>query len=356
TMLAVPPVTSRAAMATLVAVHGSRPRDAGSRMWVDADGNVLGSVTIGGCVDARVIEESQRVLETGQSSLIALQLGDEDAAELGMTCGGSIEVLIEPLAGGPQDPVLRALQLAQEELQRGHPVVLVRSLEVGGWIVVRADGSYSGSTSDGSDAQNLVREALQALSAGQSRVLEVRTSDGRSRVYFEVHSPPLTLLVVGATHVAMELVRLAHALGWRTVVVDGRESFAKPARFPDADAVLVGMPSELAQRLRPDRGTAVVLLAHDYKYDLPVLREVLASDAGYVGVLGSRRRGRALKDFLAAEGVALEKLERIRVPIGLDIGARTPGEIALSILAEALAALRGRTGEPLSASARRGGG
>jgi xanthine dehydrogenase accessory factor len=325
-------------------------------MWVDADGNVLGSVTIGGCVDGRVIEESQRVLETGRSSLIVLQLGDEDAAELGMTCGGSIEVLIEPLAGGPQDPVLRALQLAQEELQRGYPVVLVRPLEVGGWIVVRADGSYTGWTNDDEDVHVLVQEGLRVLVAGQSRVLELSTGMGQRRVYFEVHSPPLTLLVVGATHVAMELVRLAHALGWRTVVVDGRESFAKPARFPDADAVLVGMPSELAQRLRPDRRTAVVLLAHDYKYDLPVLREVLASDAGYVGVLGSRQRGRALKDFLAAEGVAPEQLERVRVPIGFDIGARTPGEIALSILAEALAALRGRTGEPLSASARRGGG
>jgi xanthine dehydrogenase accessory factor len=324
-------------------------------MWVDVQGRVLGSVTIGGCVDARVIAESLVVLETGVPALLVLQLGDEDAAELGMTCAGSIEVLVEPVTGTARDPLLGALAIAEEEVARGRPVVLVRPLERGSWMVVRQDGSHAGSPGAGFEVETLVRRALEVLAGGESRLIELVSDGAPCRVYFEVQAPPLTLLVIGASQLAMDLVRLAHQLGWRTVVVDGRESFANRERFPDADEILVGMPSEIAEQMHPGPATAVVLLAHDYKYDLPVLRVVLGGDAGYVGVLGSRRRGRALKEFLAAEGLAPQQLERVRVPIGLDIGARTTIEIALSILAEALAVLRGRAGGPLAGGASCGG-
>lgn len=142
----------------------------------------------------------------------------------------------------------------------------------------------------------------------------------------------------------MPLVTLAKSLGYRTVVVDGRPRLATRERFPDVDELLVGIPSELVRRIALRPTTALVLVAHDYKYDLPVLKAVLASDAAYVGLLGSARRGKAILEFLADEGVPREQLDRVRVPVGLDIGARSAAEIALSVLAEALAVLRSRPG------------
>jgi xanthine dehydrogenase accessory factor len=190
-------------------------------------------------------------------------------------------------------------------------------------------------------------EAKSLLGDGTSGVRDV-VAQGRSvRLYFERQAPPLRRVVFGATQVAMPQVEHAAVLGLRTGVVFGRERFATRARFPRADEVLVGMPSELAGAMALGRQSLVVLLAHDYKYDLPVLQAVLESEAGYVGVLGSRRRGRALLDFLAESGVPAEQLARVRVPVGLDIGARSAEEIALSVLAEALAVARGRDGGSL---------
>jgi xanthine dehydrogenase accessory factor len=164
--------------------------------------------------------------------------------------------------------------------------------------------------------------------------------------------PPPTLLVVGAGHVAMPLVTLAKLVGFRTVVIDGRPRLATRERFPDADELVVGIPSEEARRVPLLPSTAVVLVAHDYKYDLPVLRHVLDTPAGYVGMLGSRRRGEAILRLLREEGVAEDRLARIRVPIGLDLGARTAPEIALAILAEIVATRYGGTGRPLAVAKR----
>jgi xanthine dehydrogenase accessory factor len=170
----------------------------------------------------------------------------------------------------------------------------------------------------------------------------VTTSGGGVSVFFEHHGPPGTLVVVGATQVAMTLAVLARELGFRTVVIDGRERLATRERFPSADELRVGMPSELVAEVRASPATAFVLVAHDYKYELPVLRNVLRSDAGYVGMLGSSRRGAAVKALLAEEGYTADELARIHTPIGLDIGAQSASEIALSILAEVVAAWRGR--------------
>jgi xanthine dehydrogenase accessory factor len=333
-------------MATLVAAEGSSPRDAGARMWVDAEGRILGSVTIGGCVDARVIEEAGRVVEGGQPVLLRMSLGDEDAMALGMTCGGSVEVLIEQVNGAdPHDPVAGALAVAERESAAGRVAAVVAPLNGPvSRLVVRDDGSISGSLGTAELDRAAAGAAREVIDGGRSGVQTVRTASGEARLYIERHAPPLTLVVFGATHVAMPLVRLARVLGLRAVVADGRERFATRARFPEADELLVGMPSEIAERLTLGRTSLVVLLAHDYKYDLPVLRTVLATPAAYVGVLGSARRGRALLDFLAADGVPEDQLRRVRVPVGLDIGARSPEEIALSVLAEALAVCRGRPG------------
>lgn len=335
-----------AAVATLISTEGTSPKEAGAKMWVDASGAIVGAVTIGGCVDARVIEESARVLAEGRPSVMQMSLGDEDAWALGMTCGGSIEVLIEPVdPGASNDPVARAMRVARTELEAGRRAVIVAPLDGrGDRLVVFERGQRAGTLGDPALDAAATAVADRPFTTGRSGTHVVSANGVDRRLYFELHAPPVTLVVFGATHVAMPLVEMARVQGLRTVVVDGRERFATRERFPTVDELVVGMPSEIAERLSLGPQSLVVLLSHDYKYDLPVLRAVLASDAGYVGCLGSARRGRAMLDFLAEQGVPAEQLARVRIPVGLDIGARSAAEIALSVLAEALAVTRGRPG------------
>lgn len=338
--------TRRAAVATLVATHGTSPKDPGAKMWVGEDGSILGSVTIGGCVDARVIEESARVLATGTPQLLAMSLGDEDAWTLGMTCGGTVEILVEPVDPSlTGDTVSDALQLAERTVTAGRRAVIVAPLGASRERIVVSDGeSPIGSLGDAALDAAAIAAAAEVLASGTSGARTVSVGGAEHRLYFEIHAPPATLVIFGATHVAMPLTELAHTLGLRSVVVDGRERFASRERFPLADEILVGMPSEIAEQMSLGGESMVVLLAHDYKYDLPVLRAVLATDAAYIGLLGSQRRGKALLEFLAADGVSEDQLSRVRVPVGLDIGAKSAAEIALSVLAEALAVRRGRSG------------
>jgi xanthine dehydrogenase accessory factor len=335
----------RAAMATLVSTEGSSPRATGARMWVDSAGRIIGSVTIGGCVDARVIEASARALEDNAPALLRMALGDEDAWAIGLTCAGTIEVLVEPVERG--DPVSDALGIARGEAESGRAAVVVAPLAGPPRRLVITERGAAGTLGDGGLDAAATAEGRALLGGGRSSVRELVVGGRAHRVFFERHAPPLTLVVFGATHVAMPLVSLGRVLGLRTVVVDGRDRFATRERFPAADDLLVGMPSELAERMPLGRESLVVLLSHDYKYDLPVLKAVLASDAAYIGVLGSRRRGRALLDFLAEEGVPGDQLARVRIPVGLDLGGTTPEEIALSVLAEAIAVHHGRNGGPM---------
>ncbi|MBC7898365.1 MAG: XdhC family protein [Cytophagaceae bacterium] len=341
--------TKRAAVATLVSTEGSSPRDTGARMWVDESGAIIGSVTIGGCVDARVIEEAQQVIDAGASRVLSMALGDEDAWALGMTCAGTVEVLIEPYAPVPEtDPVARSLDMAGKEVASGRRMaVVVPLLGATGRLDVTEDGTTRGTL--GLPALDIAATtlALTRIEEGRSGTSTIATPTGDVRVYVDVHAPALTLVIFGATHVAMPLVEMAKVVGWRTVVVDGRERFATRERFPLVDDMIVGMPSEIATRLPLGPTSLVVLLSHDYKYDLPVLQAVLASDAAYVGCLGSARRGAAMLAFLAEQGVPAEQLARVRIPVGLDIGARSASEIALAVIAEALAVQRGREGRPM---------
>jgi xanthine dehydrogenase accessory factor len=319
-------------------------------MWVDDQGAILGAVTIGGCVDARVIEEASKVLESGTRSVLTMSLGDEDAWALGMTCAGTITVLVEPSDPRmPDDPVSASERRARDEVARGGRAMIVASLEGSpGRLVVLPTGETFGSLGDAEQDRAAAVVARERLGAGAiSGVDRVVWGSSDERHYFGLHAPPLSLVVFGATHVAIPLIAIGRTLGFHTVVVDGRDRFATRARFPDVDELLVGMPSEIAEQLRLGPSSVVVLLSHDYKYDLPVLRAVLASDAGYVGCLGSVRRGRALLEFLAEEGITPAQLARVRIPVGLDIGARSASEIALSVLAEAMAVMRGRDGRPM---------
>ncbi len=313
-------------------------------MWVDEDGAIVGAVTIGGCVDARVIEEAEGVLDSRRSRLVEMSLGADDAAALGMTCAGTVEILIESYDPTDNaDPVRRSLKSAGQEVAAGRAAVIVVPLDGSRRrLVVAQDGTATGTLGDPARDAAATVAARSRVTSGASGVAVLEATG--DRVFMEVHAPPATLVVFGATHVAQPLVEMARVLGLRTVVVDGREPFATRERFPHADELLVGMPSDIAGKLPLSPRSLVVLLSHDYKYDLPVLRRVLESDAGYVGCLGSTRRGKAMLEFLEEQGVSREALGRVRVPVGLDIGATSPAEIALSVLAEALAVARGRRG------------
>jgi xanthine dehydrogenase accessory factor len=210
-------------------------------------------------------------------------------------------------------------------------------------LLVLDNGKLTGSLGDpGLDraAREIAPELIQKRS---SRTVSLRADQTEVDVFFEVHGPTPTLIVFGAGPVAVPLVELAHRMGLKTVVVDGRPRFATKERFPQVDELLIGIPSEIAESLSYTSSTFVVLTAHDYKYDLPVLKTVLPSGAAYIGLLGSRRRGAAVKEFLREGGIAQDLLDRIHVPTGLDIGAETAAEIALSILAETVAIKAGRS-------------
>jgi len=335
-----------ATVATLIATEGASPKEAGAKMWIDADGKIVGAVTIGGCVDARVIEESARVMAEGRPTLMQMSLGDDDAWALGMTCAGSIEVLIEPVnAAEPSDPIVAAMRHARAEVRAGRRLVVVAPLDGrSDRLMVYERGQRAGTLGDPAHDALAASACAAFFERGSSGTATIGATGEGGRHYFELHTPPLTLVVFGATHVAMPLVDMGQVLGLRTVVVDGRDRFATRERFPSVDELIVGMPSEIAGQLPLGARSLVVLLSHDYKYDLPVLRAVLASDAGYVGCLGSARRGAAMLEFLSSEGIAAEHLARVRMPVGLDIGAKSAAEIALSVLAEGLAVLRGRSG------------
>src|SRR5438552_2394395 len=346
----------RVAIATLVNTQGTTPRKEGAKMLVGEGGAVLGSVTIGGCVDARVIEEAGDVLGRMRPQLLEMNLGDEEAWEIGLTCGGTIEVFMEPVAlDRPDDTTARFYGRVREHAARGGRGALVTRLDgagpdtVGAKLLVLDDGTTEGTLGEGFLDQRFAAEAREAMGRGTSRTLFLEGV----RAFVEVFAPPAQLLVVGAGHVAMPLTSLARTLGYRTIVVDGRPRFATPERFPDVDELHVGIPSELIRDYPLTAETALVLVAHDYKYDLPVLRHALASDAGYIGMLGSGRRGTTILKFLKDEGVAEETLARVRVPIGLDLGARSAPEIALAILAEIQAVRAGGSGRPMSEKVRR---
>jgi xanthine dehydrogenase accessory factor len=302
------------ALATLVAATGGgSSKKIGAKMIVGRSGRIIGGVTIGGCVDAQVVEAADALVVEGGQRLLSISLDDDEAWEIGLTCGGTLDVLLTRVQPASlDDPTVVAHRRALDLLDAGEAAVIVTSL-------------------DASAAPYTVAAAS----------LEEKDTDGR--VFLDRVAPPLTLVIVGAGQIAMTLTRLARELDMRTIIVDGRERYATAARFPDADEVRVGMPSEIVAGITPTKNVAIVLVAHDYKYELPVLRHVLRSPVGYIGMLGSRKRAAAMREMLAADGFTTDELSRVHTPIGLDLGGKRPEEVALSILAEIIAVRSGKS-------------
>ena len=340
----------RVAMATVVATRGTTPKKDGARMWIGEGGRAIGT-TIGGCVDAELIPEAHRALTTGERRIVSIGIDDDEAWEMGLSCGGAMDVLVEPLEIAPRPaPLLELYRRIAARMARGQAACVVRPLrDPSRVLVVGHDGGAEGTLGDAAQDEAARKVAMELLPAGLPRTHPI-AGEG-TEAFFEVHAPRPHLVAVGAGHMSMPLVTLARALGFRTTVVDARPRFATRERFADADDVRVGTASDVVSDLVLGPATAVVLTVHDQDVEVPVLRAVLASDTGYVGMLGSRKRGQRVLQILREQGVPPEQLARVQVPVGLDIGAQTAAEIALSVVAQIVASRRGRAGRGLAESA-----
>ncbi|MDP9144222.1 MAG: XdhC family protein [Actinomycetota bacterium] len=318
--------------AVVLATWGSAPRMPGSMLLAGAKGGIAGSVS-GGCVESAVIEEIAAARIRGTSKRVRYEVSDETAWSVGLACGGVVEVLVQ----GEVPPEVRG---ATSEV-RG--VVVVTALEDGRRWSVLESGEIVGE--DGLPA-SVATLALQALSGGRSELQSTSDLGPRtSHLFFEVFPRPSELCIVGAGHVAQELVPLARRLGFRTLLFDARAAFLTRERFPDADELIPGWPAdELAKRI--GSSTYVCVLSHDPKLDEPCVRLALRSPAKYVGVIGSKKNQEKRRAKLADEGYSPDEIPRLHGPIGLPLGGNRPDEIALSILAE-LVGIRARRGSPL---------
>jgi len=328
-------------------------------MFVSESGDIFGSVTIGGCVDARVIEEAAEIMSSSQPRLINMELGDDEAREIGLACAGSVGIFLEPIAVQSADPINRIYDQAREEWKKGNNFALATIIGGSGPLPAAIGsralvGKTAGPDSPFRDELNgiLAREVPALIdSAAGSQTISYQLEDGSSvDVYLEIFRRPSTLLIFGAGAVAVPLVTLAATLGLRTVIIDASPRFASRDRFPEADQIRVGIPSEIAETLEFGPSTPVILVAHDYKIDLPILKKALTTGAPYVGMLGSRKRGRTILQMLRDDGISEQQLARVRTPIGLDLGGSSAAEVALSIMAEVIAVMHGRSGSSLSAS------
>ncbi len=307
----------RVAVAMVVDSKRSAPRPLGSRLLVTESGEMRGSVS-GGCVESDVVLRAQEVLESGEPRIVPYGITDDDAFDVGLPCGGEIEVFIQVL-----DP---------EEVARVE-------------AAIRDNQRLSVTTTlTGPAAGTKIYDEGDAHSSARRTAPET---------FVEQYAPAPVMLIFGAVDTAQALCRMARAVGFRTVVSDARTKFATPERLPDADEIVVGWPAMTYDRYTPDEATYVVVLTHDARFDEPALGPALRSPAPYIGALGSRRAQEKRRTRLLNAGYSESEIDRISGPLGLDIGAITPAETAVSILAEVLAVRSGRDGGRLAVSGGR---
>jgi xanthine dehydrogenase accessory factor len=322
----------RIAIAMVVGAKRSAPRPIGTKMAINERGEISGNVS-GGCVEGAVVEIAERVLRDENAELAHFGIADSEAWGVGLPCGGEIDVWIQLYAPGPFQDAVRAGARAAE-------LTLLEGPRAGAKLVTTADGRFGSLGSAEADA-----EALNA--AGE--LLWTGTSARRGAVFIDVTSPPPRLLLLGAVDVAAALCTLARTLGWRPYVIDPRTRFATPGRFPDAECVFALWPQQAFEQLGGiDPATAIIALSHDPKLDDAALTVALRSPAGFVGAMGSRRAHATRLERLIQAGLDSEELDRLSAPVGLDLGASSPEETALSILAEVIAVRHGHQGGKLA--------
>jgi xanthine dehydrogenase accessory factor len=339
------------AVATVVAMHGSAPRPVGSKLAVDGDGRLAGAVS-GGCVEGAVAELARDVLVGARACVKRFGIADDEAWEVGLPCGGLIDVHVARWDPDPDGPQARFAQLAADDA-RAALVTVVSDLDPlrcaeGHNLLVLPDGTAEGTLTDPGLAAAARDAALELVWAARS---ELRHHDGAG-LFVDIVAPAPRLIVFGAVPVAQALCRIARIAGWRPLVADPRASFATPQRIPDAERLIVAWPEEAIAALGGlDPATTVVVLSHDPKIDDVALELALRSEAGIVGAMGSRRATAERRERLALRGLTEADLDRLAAPVGLDLGGSDDAETAVSIIAELIALRNGRHGGRLSATA-----
>ncbi|MFC9621334.1 XdhC family protein [Streptomyces sp. NPDC056930] len=342
------------AVATVVAVGGSAPRQPGAALAVDRDGTAIGSVS-GGCVEGAVYELCGQALDDGITVREQFGYSDEDAFAVGLTCGGVIDILVTPVRA--DDPVRAVFAAALAAAARGRAAAVARITDgpaelVGRPLLVHPDGSYEGGLGGHPELdRTAAADARAMLDAGRTGSVTIGAEGSRCgqplTLLVESSVPPPRMIVFGAIDFASALVRAGKFLGYHVTLCDARPVFATKARFPQADELVVDWPHRYLATTDVDARTVLCVLTHDAKFDVPLLEMALRLPVAYVGAMGSRRTHLERNDRLRDVGVTELELARLHSPIGLDLGARTPEETALSIAAEIVADRRGGSGIPL---------
>jgi len=319
-------------------------------MAVSEAGEVVGSVS-GGCVEGAVYEVARAVLESGRSQMVTYGVSDSDAFEVGLTCGGTIELFVQPVDAACFEflPVVADAVAAHQGVAVA--TVVGGVAELGGRLVVTAEGRY-GSLGGGRLDQAVTDDVRGMLGLGRTGLLALGRHGERRvedlSVFVESYAPPPRMIVFGAIDFAAAMARMGKFLGFHVTVCDARPVFATRRRFPDVDEVVVAWPHKYLEQVEVDERTVLCVLTHDPKFDVPLLRLALGTKACYVGAMGSRRTHRDRLQRLREVGVSEQELAKMSSPIGLDLGARTPEETAVSIAAEIIARMWGGTGQPLT--------
>jgi xanthine dehydrogenase accessory factor len=339
-------------LATVVNTFRSAPRDPGAALAVSAGGEVVGSVS-GGCVEGAVYELAQEVRQTGQPVLQTYGVSDDAAFEVGLTCGGIIDLFVEPVSK-ERYPELAEVAAA---IRAGDPVAVVTVISgpgvVGARRIIRPEGEGSGTLGAGDRLDQAVDDDARGMLAQGLTGVRHYGEHGERRlddlsVFVQSFAPPPRMLVFGAIDFAAAVARAGKFLGYRVTVCDARSIFATHARFPDADEVVVDWPHRYLASTEVDQRTVICVLTHDPKFDVPVLAVALRRPAAYIGAMGSRRTHEDRLARLREAGLTEDEIARLRSPIGLDLGARTPEETAVSVAAELIQLRWGGSGHPLT--------
>ncbi|MGW1841935.1 XdhC family protein [Streptomyces sp. NPDC001966] len=341
-------------VATVVAVGGSAPRQPGAALAVDRDGTAIGSAS-GGCVEGAVYELCEQAMDDGAAVRERFGYSDEDAFAVGLTCGGVLDILVTPVRA--DDPARAVFAAALAAAARGTAAALARITDgpaelLGRPLLVHPDGSYEGGLGGHPELdRTAAADARAMLDAGRTGSVTIGADGSRCgqplTLLVESSVPPPRMIVFGAIDFASALVRAGKFLGYHVTLCDARPVFATKARFPEADELVVDWPHRYLAATEVDARTVLCVLTHDAKFDVPLLELALKLPVAYVGAMGSRRTHLERNDRLREVGVTELELARLHSPIGLDLGARTPEETALSIAADIVADRRGGSGVPL---------
>jgi xanthine dehydrogenase accessory factor len=339
------------ALATVVLVEGSSYRRAGARMLVTEDGQLTGAIS-GGCLEGDALRKARLVMVQHKSMLVTYDTSDDDDAKfgVGLGCNGIIHILIEPIFAEKQD---NPIQFFKQFLSKREPVVLItlfslnnkQAAQPGTCLLLTDDENIQGAFPDSEIKEALLADAKNVLKNGNS-VTKTYVYGNNFTCFIELIQPTVSLVIFGAGNDAIPLVQFAAVLGWHITLVDGRANYAVPERFPQAKKIIIAKPEHVLSQIILDERTVIILMTHNYNYDMAILRQLLPLQLTYIAALGPKKRLERMLDELKEEGLEItgQQLKSVYGPAGLDIGSENSDEIALSVISEMQAVLKNRAG------------